>query len=222
MNLTGDRYGRLLVLSEAERLSNRRWLCICDCGQQVTVAHSNLRGGHTKSCGCLAKELLSARRKVHGLSGERIYICWLNMRSRCNNPEDTSYQNYGGRGITYDPSWEDFEEFHKDMGQGYADHLTLERIDVDGDYCKSNCKWVSYEEQNKNKRMMKNNTSGSTGVYLKRYRGFEYWTAYWNEEGKKKSKSFSVLKYGREARRMAEEHRNAKVKELGYSEKHGK
>ena len=222
MNLVGHKYGRLTVISEAERKSNRRWLCVCDCGNTSVVSHSNLRSGHTSSCGCLAKELLSSKRTSHGCSRSRMYTCWLNMKSRCNNSNDNRYSIYGGRGIKYDPSWESFQKFKEDMQDSYSEDLTLDRIDPNKGYCKENCRWVSYYTQSRNKRGMSNNTSGCTGVYLKVYRGYEYWTAYWNDkDGVKRSKSFSILKFGDSAKSMAEAYRLAMITEEGYSEYHG-
>lgn len=90
--------------------------------------------------------------KSHGMRNTRIYSIWRNMRNRCKYPSARNYSNYGGRGITYDSRWDSFEEFHKDMGESYEEGLTLDRIDVNGNYCKDNCRWIPLSEQARNKR----------------------------------------------------------------------
>ena len=88
----------------------------------------------------------------HGMRKTRIYSIWRNMKNRCRYPSNKSYPNYGGRGISYDPKWESFEGFYEDMGEGYGDDLSLERRDVDKNYCKENCEWIPASRQNDNKR----------------------------------------------------------------------
>lgn len=234
VDLSGRRYGRLLVLEEGETYvspaghTNRTWVCRCDCGEVKTVAHGSLVC-KTRSCGCISKERLSKLRTKHKMTRTRPYDIWLNLKQRCNNDNSVSYPNYGGRGIGYDQRWEEFEVFWEEMGDSYSDGLSLERIDLDGNYCKDNCRWATDTEQARNKRKMLNNSSGVTGVSIKKYNGFEYWIASWrNLEGKRKSKAFSILKLGWDkAFEMACEYREKIINELnekgaGYSEKHGK
>ncbi len=174
IDLSGHKYGRLVVLGVSHKYKRPSgtqvtyWNCVCDCGENISVVGSDLRSGHTGSCGCLHKEMLSGRMKTHGMTGTRIYTIWKGMKTRCKNVSET-YHNYGGRGITYCESWEIFDNFLLDMGEGYSDGLELDRIDVNGDYCKENCRWVDGNIQAYNQRKKSSNTSGRTGVsYHKR------------------------------------------------------
>lgn len=156
----GLRFGRLLVIDEY-RKDNGNWMCICkcDCGNFINVLPGNL-GKCTNSCGCLKRELSASRNHllytVHGLEGTRIYNIFHLMKSRCNNHNDKSYKHYGGRGIKC--LWKDFATFKKDMYASYLDHVekygekdtSIDRIDVNGNYCKENCKWSTWNEQNSN------------------------------------------------------------------------
>ena len=176
LNLVGQVYGELIVIEECDGKrapsgKNRRvWLCQCRCGNVLEVFHGSLRSGNTKSCGCkrnefISKALSSLDRNSHEKVGTKIYHCWDNMKARCSNPNNPAYENYGGRGITYDPRWESFENFYGDMGDVPVG-MTLDRIDVNGGYCKENCRWTDKSTQAYNTRMSKSNTSGRTGVYI--------------------------------------------------------
>lgn len=137
----GGKFGLLTAVEVVGR--NKRGLlikCICECGNEKNVNAKELRSGNNKSCGCLN----------HGMTGTRIYIAWTNMKRRCNDPNNKQYHNYGGRGITYVAEWEEFMGFYKDMKVGYSDNLTLDRIDLDGDYSLVNCRWADKETQANN------------------------------------------------------------------------
>lgn len=236
IDLTGDRYGGLLVLGEAERYvspaghSSRQWRCLCVCGKEIVVRHSNLRTGYVnKSCGCLRDKEVEERLTTHGLSKTRPYTIWMGMKTRCDKEWAMRYSNYGGRGIGYDPKWAAFEGFWEDMEEGYEDHLTLDRIDPTKGYSKENCRWATYEQQARNKLKMSNNTSGVTGVSKRTDRGRVYWTAFWNDlDGKRFSKSFPVARYGYdEAFQMACAYREQMIERMnaegaGYSDLHGR
>lgn len=161
INIENQRYGRLVAISPTKERSGTSilWECLCDCGSWVLVSSNNLRSNRQLSCGCWRKEF----GLTHGMSKERIYMLWSAMLSRTRY--GGRYKNHAGRGISVCQSWLDFENFYEDMGENYKDGLELDRIDVNGDYCKENCRWVDRSTQAFNKRMDTRNKSGKTGVY---------------------------------------------------------
>lgn len=149
-NLTGNIYGKWIVLSEGLRAASnkRQWLCKCICGKEVLVHQGNLSSG--RSTGCMNCRPTAIK---HGLAKKhRLYLTWKTMRSRCNNPNNKSYIRYGGRGISVCKEWDDFTIFLADMESSFEEGKTLDRIDNNGNYCKSNCKWSTNIEQANNKR----------------------------------------------------------------------
>lgn len=156
-DITNQRFGRLVVISRAGVGPNgmATWRCLCDCGSEKNIIGSNLRLGKTTSCGCLQRQVAvrnGLATKKHGKTHTRTYKSWLSMKARCLNPTDQAYKYYGGRGIKIHPDWiESFETFLSDMGEAPLKH-TLERIEVNGDYEPSNCKWATKQEQALNKR----------------------------------------------------------------------
>jgi hypothetical protein len=151
-DLTGKRFGKLVVLRRSETKSRRTfWLCNCDCGKTKIVNAEQLKNGGTKSCGCLLKE---PHRKTHGLSNSRLYRIYYAMRWRCYNIKSNSYKDYGARGIKVCDEWlNSFQAFYDwAMANGYQDSLSIDRIDSNGIYEPNNCRWATNEEQSRNKR----------------------------------------------------------------------
>ena len=165
-DLTGMRFGRLLVISRAENrdCGLAQWLCRCDCGRELIVRGSTLRNGASKSCGCLKRDRTTERNYRHGSSKRnahlRLYNVWCGMKQRCLDPEHISYKYYGGRGITICDEWKDSFPAFRDwaLANGYDENAprgvcTLDRINVDGSYGPDNCRWVSMAIQADNKHI---------------------------------------------------------------------
>lgn len=163
-DLTGRRFGRLVVLNrEANNKHGRTtWRCKCDCGAETIVCRCELISGDTKSCGCYWRERIAlynkTEKKTHGLYGTRIYVVWKDMVYRCEKPYISGYQDYGGRGIKVCEEWHDVAVFADwAYKNGYSDteekgECTIERKDVNGDYEPSNCYFTNMFEQNCNRR----------------------------------------------------------------------
>ena len=158
-DLTNRRFGRLTVEKPGNRdkWRGRYWYCKCDCGNLIKIQRSSLIQGKTTSCGCYCKEQTSKAVTTHGLSTSRIYRTYTDILTRCYGPNNKAYKYYGGRGILVCKEWyEDFMIFYQwAIANGYKDNLTIERIDVNGNYEPSNCKWIPRSEQTKNTRLTK-------------------------------------------------------------------
>lgn len=161
-SLTGNKFGKLLVVAlstHRDLKKNCYWICRCECGTLCLACSERLISNQKKSCGCLVKEtsarLVRSMNTTHGdarngkISTE--HKAWTSMRQRCNCQTHKFYLRYGGRGITICERWSKFENFLSDMGRKPSPHLTLDRIDNEGNYEPNNCRWASYSQQQNNR-----------------------------------------------------------------------
>ena len=154
-NLIGKRFGRLTVIEKSD-IKKRQlycWVCKCDCGNFKIVDTSSLTNGHTKSCGCMHGEYLADLKRTHGESKTRLYKEWQDIKARCHNPNNKFYHIYGGKGVRVCDEWKESYESFRDwaIATGYNDNLTIDRIDVDGNYEPTNCRWVDLYVQANNR-----------------------------------------------------------------------
>lgn len=163
-DLTGQRFGRWSVTARAENTNKgqSQWLCVCDCGTVRVINTNNIRQGSSKSCGCLKDELTSARSKTHGLTNTRTYRCWANMITRCENKNFSRHADYADRGISVCDNWQTFAGFLADMGECPSSECSIDRINNDGNYEPSNCRWATKVTQANNTRA--NNVVTFNGV----------------------------------------------------------
>ena len=155
VNLVGQKFGRLEVISlypERNRHHKTLWVCRCECGNTIISIGSLLRRGTVKSCGCLYKETRHTVAKKHGDCGTRLYSLYNGIKSRCFYSKHKEFKNYGGRGITLCNEWLNFNDFKEwALANGYNDNLTIERKDVNRNYCPENCVWITRKQQALNK-----------------------------------------------------------------------
>lgn len=155
----GDVFGRLVVVAPAGFKENpngtrrRAYRCMCSCGREIIATGTLLKSGSVKSCGCWRQDRMRNLNRKHGGHGTRLYMCWIDMRRRCSSHRVCCVQNYVKRGITVCKAWERWESFRDwALNHGYADDLTLDRIDNNRGYCPSNCRWATPLQQSNNQR----------------------------------------------------------------------
>lgn len=165
-NLEGKTFGRLTVIKRDETAKRSAWLCECECGKTKVIQQCHLLSGATKSCGCIQKEKASKANKTHGESKTKLYAVWKEMKQRCKNPNHKRFKDYGERGISYFEGWENFATFKAwCIKHGYQEGMTIDRVDNEKGYFPDNCRFVSYETNNRNRR----NTAKIEGVPLKEF-----------------------------------------------------
>ena len=169
INMMGQRFGRLVVISEAGRDKGRHilWLCRCSCGKEKIISGGSLRSGKTQSCGCLQKEKIRERSLTHGLSSHPIFGSWRAMISRCYRSKDRNYKNYGGRGIVVCLEWRSDPAIFCNwaLENGWEEGLTVDRINNNKNYCPENCQFISLALNSVKQRVLSiKNTSGYKGV----------------------------------------------------------
>ena len=158
IEMIGTKHNRLTCISEVGK-GNRGYIYLfkCDCGNTKEISGSLVRKGSVKSCGCFRSEVTSAKNTTHGEVGSPTYETWTGMKARCDNPNHTAYNRYGGLGVTYASEWADYTQFKKDMGER-PEGKTLDRIDNAKGYSKQNCRWATSYEQSRNTKQNVNIT----------------------------------------------------------------
>lgn len=157
IDLTGMKFGRLSVNNRLPNIKKRViYSCSCECGRIISVQAASLRCGSTKSCGCLRQDYMRKKATKHGYYNESLRAVWSQMRQRCRNPRNHDFHYYGARGISICQEWDEYLPFREwAMKSGYQMGLTIDRINPDGNYCPENCRWISIQEQQRNRRQQK-------------------------------------------------------------------
>lgn len=174
VDITAKRFGDWRVVEKAgnEPRGGALWTCVCKCGERRTVRGADLRAGRSSGCGCRARKELGARSRTHGDTGTRLHSIWRNMKSRCYRESLPGFKDYGARGITVCDEWQDFAPFRDwALANGYSDDLSIERLDVDGNYDPANCTWANAAVQSANRRFTQKREDGVLWIHVARSNG---------------------------------------------------
>ena len=158
LDIKGKRFGRLIAIERVKNVGKKvSWKCLCDCGQETNVLTTNLTSNRIKSCGCLKNQKLIERSTKHNQRHTKLYEVWKTMKQRCYNPNNKGYKNWGGRGIVVCDEWKNnYQAFYEwSMNNGYKEGLSIDRINNDGNYAPSNCRWSDKITQCNNTRQNK-------------------------------------------------------------------
>lgn len=158
LDIKGKRFGKLIAIERVKNVKKKvSWKCLCDCGKETNVLTTNLTSNRIKSCGCLKNQKLIERSTKHNQRHTKLYEVWKTMKQRCSNPNHISYHNYGGRGIIVCDEWKNnYQAFYEwSIKNGYKEGLSIDRINNDGNYEPSNCRWADRFTQNNNTRQNK-------------------------------------------------------------------
>lgn len=207
IDLTGEKFNRWTVIERAfknNKYNKPLWICKCDCGTIKEQTSVVLKSGNSKSCGCLVKDTNTK----HGMYKTRLNKEYRGLKQRCYNSKNSRYEYYGGRGINICDEWLGKEGFVNFMNwsleNGYTDELTLDRIDSNGNYEPSNCRWETMKVQARNRRIRNTNKSGVNGVYFRKEQN-KYRTSILDNEGKKVNLGqYKTLEEATEVRKQAE------------------
>lgn len=168
VDLSGRKFGQWTVGNQAgnDPRGGALWACRCSCGVERAVSGADLRAGKSRGCGCSGAGRLGDLARTHGGTGSRLYQIWVNMLGRCEDEKRASFRNYGGRGIAVCQEWRSFSRFRDwAVDSGYLDKLTIERIDVNGNYEPKNCTWIPAELQSRNRRMVQRAADGELWLH---------------------------------------------------------